>query len=89
VSARPADPAPSAPSSPPAGAGLAALLFPALVASLTLGLAPFAPEPHILGKLRWVAGGAHGMGLMDWFDLALHGTPWVVLVLAVVARLRG
>ena len=23
---------------------------------LTLGLAPFTPEPHLVGKLRWVAG---------------------------------
>lgn len=48
-----------------------------LLAALTLGLAPFAPEPHIVGKLRWVAGGAEGMGLMDWSDLAFHGAPWL------------
>jgi len=47
---------------------------------LTLGLAPFAPEPHLVGKLRWVAGGAVGMGAADWFDLVMHGAPWVVLV---------
>ncbi len=46
---------------------------------LTLGLAPFTPEPHIVGKLRWVAGGAVGMGAIDWFDLFLHGTPWMLL----------
>lgn len=60
-----------------------ALLNP-LLASLTLGLAPFVPEPHVVGKLRWVAGGAHGMGAMDWFDLALHGAPWVWLAVTVV-----
>ena len=47
---------------------------------LTLGLAPFAPEPHIVGKLRWVAGDPGSMGLMDWGDLVLHGFPWVLLV---------
>ncbi len=47
--------------------------------SLTLGLAPFVPEPHIIGKLQWVAGGANGMAAMDWFDLAMHGFPWVIL----------
>lgn len=47
--------------------------------SLTLGLAPFAPEPHIVGKIRWVAGGAIGMTGMDWFDLVFHGFPWVFL----------
>ena len=28
------------------------LLSP-LLASFTLGLAPFLPEPHVIGKLRW------------------------------------
>ena len=56
----------------------------AAVASLTLGLAPFAPEPHIVGKLRWIAGGAVGMAPMDWFDVVLHGTPWVLLMVAAV-----
>ena len=51
-----------------------------VLACLTLGLAPFLPEPHIAGKLRWVAGGAKGMQPMDWFDLVLHGTPWLFLV---------
>ena len=64
-----------------------------IVACLTLGLAPFVPEPHVVGKLRWVLGGAHGMGVMDWLDLVMHGAPWVVLVGLVFAdgvkRLRG
>lgn len=52
--------------------------------SMTLGLAPFQPEPHILGKLRWLAGGADGMGMMDYFDLLLHGFPFVLLAVAIV-----
>ena len=40
-----------------------------LVLSLFLGLAPFVPEPHLVGKLRWVAGGAVGMAPMDWLDM--------------------
>lgn len=59
-------------------------LTPPLVGCLTLGLAPFAPEPHIVGKLRWVLGGAHGMSAMDWLDLAMHGAPWVWLAVALV-----
>ncbi len=51
-----------------------------VVLCLTLGLAPFFPEPHILGKLRWVMGGAYGMTTMDYFDLGLHGLPWVFLI---------
>lgn len=55
-----------------------------VIASLTLGLAPFVPEPHVWGKLRWVAGGAVGMSLMDWGDLAMHGAPWVWLLITVL-----
>lgn len=69
----------------------APLLATPLVASLTLGLAPFVPEPHILGKLRWVAGGAVGMAPMDWLDLAFHGAPWLWLfgAIGLLAYRRG
>lgn len=55
-----------------------------LLLSLTLGLAPFLPEPHLFGKLRWVMGGAEGMQVMDWLDLLFHGAPWIMLIRAVV-----
>ncbi len=58
-------------------------LFLAIAASLTLGLAPF-NEPHILGKIKWVRGGAIGMKSMDWFDLFLHGTPWIYLLVILL-----
>ena len=51
-----------------------------LVLCLTLGLAPFTPEPHIWGKLKWIAGGANGMEVMDWFDFIMHGTPWLLVI---------
>jgi hypothetical protein len=51
-----------------------------LVACLTLGLAPFFPEPHIWGKLKWIWGGAEGMQAIDWFDFAFHGWPWILLI---------
>ena len=54
-----------------------------LIASLTLGLAPFLPEPHLWGKLRWILGGAKGMQLMDYFDLVMHGFPWLLLILSI------
>jgi hypothetical protein len=49
---------------------------------LTLGLAPFTP-PHIWEKLKMLA---HGelVRPIDWFDLVLHGTPWVILILKVI-----
>jgi hypothetical protein len=57
----------------------------ALIGSAMLGLAPFVPEPHIVGKVRWVMGGAVGMQAMDWLDLLWHGWPFVWLTAAVVA----
>lgn len=59
-----------------------------LFVSLTLGLAPFSPEPHVVGKLRWVLGGAAGMSVIDWLDLLLHLTPWLLLLYAVLVRIR-
>jgi len=55
-----------------------------LLLSLTLGLAPFTLEPHLVGKVRWVAGGAVGMEAMDWFDLGLHAGSWIWLLATVM-----
>jgi hypothetical protein len=57
--------------------------------TLTLGLAPFFPEPHIFGKVRWILGGAKGMELLDWFDFIFHGIPWFLLVRLVYLQLTG
>jgi len=51
-----------------------------VIACATLGLAPFTPEPHIVGKLRWILGGANGMTLIDWWDAFQHGAPWLALI---------
>ncbi|MFK8036971.1 MAG: hypothetical protein AB8B74_01680 [Crocinitomicaceae bacterium] len=56
------------------------------LASITLGLAPFSP-PHIWVKLKWITdGGAiYGdspMQVLDWFDLVMHGAPWLLLILS-------
>ncbi|MEQ8703267.1 MAG: hypothetical protein RIC19_05080 [Phaeodactylibacter sp.] len=58
-----------------------------LLLCLTLGLAPFYPEPHIWGKIKWISGGAVGMKALDWFDVLLHGFPWVLLVRLLLRRL--
>lgn len=60
-----------------------------LIASLTLGLAPFFPEPHIWGKLKWIAGGANGMELLDWGDALMHGTPWILLIFFFLKELKA
>ena len=62
-------------------------LYLGVLASLTLGLAPFRP-PHIIGKLKWVLGGAKGMAPMDWFDFFMHGAPWVYLIYAIFSYLK-
>ncbi|MGB5435561.1 MAG: hypothetical protein WBM98_06705 [Maribacter sp.] len=56
---------------------------------LTLGLAPFFPEPHIWGKILWIAGGANGMAFMDWFDVVLHGSPFILLLRLISLRVIG
>ncbi len=58
-----------------------------LLASLTLGLAPF-NEPHIWGKILWIKGGAVGMQAMDWFDTILHGAPWIWLMVVLIYNLK-
>lgn len=55
--------------------------------ALLLGLAPFTPEPHIWEKLKMLAAGELAKPI-DWFDLLLHGAPWVVLGLKAVRELR-
>ena len=50
-----------------------------IVLCLTLGLAPFTPEPHVWQKLRMLASGELTEAL-DIFDLLLHGAPWLLLI---------
>lgn len=55
----------------------------------TIGLMPFFPEPHIIGKIRWILGGANGMGLIDWLDFVFHAFPWVLLIWWLNRRLSS
>jgi hypothetical protein len=59
-----------------------------VLACLTLGLAPFFPEPHIWEKLKMLMAG----GLVkpiDIFDMAMHAAPFVVLGLKLFRMARG
>ena len=58
----------------------------AVLAALTLGLAPFRP-PHVVEKLQMLFRG-NLVRPIDWFDLALHGAPWLLLVLKGASALR-
>lgn len=55
-------------------------LAPLALIAVLLGLAPFVPEPHLWEKLKMLAAGTLSRPL-DIFDLLLHGTPLVVLLL--------
>lgn len=54
-----------------------------LIIALTLGLAPFVPEPHVWEKLKMLAAGEL-VRPIDIFDLFLHGTPWLLLIAKIV-----
>ena len=60
-----------------------------LVICLTLGLAPFLPEPHVIEKLRWVFNDMNQMAMIDWFDLMMHGTPWIMLLASIIIKLKN
>lgn len=51
-----------------------------LVLCLTLGLAPFTPQPHVWEKLQMLVAGEL-VRPIDIFDLLLHATPWMLLIL--------
>ena len=48
-----------------------------ILACLTLGLAPFFPEPHIWEKLKMLFSGTLSRPI-DIFDMAMHGIPFLV-----------
>ncbi|MGB8813951.1 MAG: RND transporter [Paracoccaceae bacterium] len=56
-----------------------------IIAALTLGLAPFVPEPHIWEKLKMLMSGTL-VKPIDIADMAMHGLPWLLLV-AKLARM--
>ena len=54
---------------------------------LTLGLAPFMPEPHIWEKLKMLAAGDLRRPI-DIFDLIYHGLPWLLALAKAWRSLR-
>ena len=57
-----------------------------LILCLTVGLAPFSP-PHIYEKLVMLGSGELSRP-MDWFDLFLHGSPWILAIVKGGISLR-
>jgi len=58
-----------------------------ILVCLTLGLAPFVPEPHIVEKLRMLVKGTLSRPL-DIFDLLLHAAPFLVLLAKLALLVR-
>jgi len=59
-----------------------------VVGALLLGLAPFAPEPHLWQKLKMLAAGTLTRP-MDIFDLVLHGALPLLLGVRLVRLALG
>ena len=56
-----------------------------IVLCLTLGLAPFVPEPHLWEKLKMLAAGEL-VEWLDFFDFLMHASPWILLVAKLVCH---
>jgi len=56
-----------------------------IAGALLLGLAPFMPEPHLWEKLKMLAAGTLTRPI-DIFDLLLHASLPVLLVLKLIRR---
>jgi hypothetical protein len=50
-----------------------------ILAALTLGLAPFFPEPHLWEKLKMLVAGTLTRPV-DIFDMLMHAAPFVLLI---------
>ena len=59
-----------------------------VLACLTLGLAPFFPEPHIWEKLKMLVAGDL-VKPVDVFDLLMHAAPFAVRGLKLLRMTRG
>jgi hypothetical protein len=67
---------------------LDSLSYPILVPLvLALGLAPFFPEPHLVEKTRMLFAGELTKPI-DIFDIFMHGTPALVLLVKIRRDLK-
>ncbi len=53
-----------------------------IIVSLTLGLAPFTPRPHLVEKLAMLLAGAL-VKPIDILDLVIHASPIVLLIVKI------
>ena len=60
-------------------------LVPLAIIAIALALAPIAPEPHLWQKLKMLFAAELGKPI-DIFDLFLHGTPLLLLLLKLATQ---
>ncbi|MDH3986201.1 MAG: RND transporter [Gammaproteobacteria bacterium] len=56
--------------------------------AIFLALAPFSPEPHLWEKLKMLVAGTL-VRPVDIFDLFLHSTPLLILLLKLLFTVRS
>jgi len=59
-----------------------------VIAALALGLAPFAPEPHLWQKLEMLANGTLSRPI-DIFDLIMHASLPLLLAVRLIRMTRS
>ena len=59
-----------------------------VILCLTLGLAPFLPEPHIWEKLKMLLSGTL-VAPVDIFDLLMHAFPFILLGLKLILQQKS
>ena len=63
-------------------------LLPLIMMSVFLGLAPFAPEPHVVEKLKMLMAGTLSKPI-DIFDFLMHATPATILALKLLLQRKA
>lgn len=56
-----------------------------IMVALTLGLEPFVSEPHLIEKVCTMFEGTLTQ-MIDWLDLLMHGTPWLLPIMGLIRR---
>ncbi len=56
-----------------------------IILFVTLGLAPYTPQPHLFEKLQMLSNGELRQSI-DIFDLLFHASPLAILILKLIFR---
>jgi len=59
-----------------------------VILCLTLGLAPYSPQPHLIEKLILLADGQLNTPV-DIFDFLMHLSPFILLILKITLKQKN